>query len=119
MTTTQTKTIGVQILRIVRYIVMEEYKMKYTQEIKDKAVEAAKAGTSLKEIQQTIGPNPKATQRYLKAAGIDYKELRAELKEKGIAKPSVNRQDKNASAKAKETKKGKASQAPTTEVIDE
>ena len=55
---------------------------KYTQEVKDKAVEAAKSGVSLKEIQRTIGPNPKATLRYLKAIGIDYKDLKAELIEK-------------------------------------
>ncbi len=57
--------------------------MKYTQEIKDQAVEAAKNGTALKTIQTTIGPNPKATLRYLVKAGIDYKALRAKLKEEG------------------------------------
>ena len=81
---------------------MEEYKMKYTQEIKDKAVQAAQEGKSLKEIQQTIGPNPKATQRYLLKAGIDYKELRVTLRDSGKLKPSVNL---NKSAKAMLTSK--------------
>ena len=68
--------------------------MKYTQEIKDKCVEAAKKGISLKEIQATIGPNPKATERYLVKVGISYKELKAELVEKGILKPNVNKSKK-------------------------
>lgn len=65
---------------------------KYTEAIKVEAVEKAKAGVSFKEIQATLGPNPKAVMRYLKKAGIDYTQLRAELKEKGILKPSVNTQ---------------------------
>ena len=43
---------------------------KYTQEIKDKAVEMVQNGVSLKEIQRTLGPNPKAVERYLLKAGI-------------------------------------------------
>ena len=41
MTISQINGIAVQILRVVRYVVMEEYKMKYTQEVKDKAIAAA------------------------------------------------------------------------------
>jgi transposase-like protein len=44
---------------------------KYTQEIKDKAVELVKQGVNFAEIQRTLGPNPKAVQRYLKKAGIE------------------------------------------------
>jgi len=83
--------------------------MKYTQEVKDQAVEAAKNGTNLKEKQRTIGPNPKATQRYLKAAGIDFKELNAKLRAEGKAQ----------SATKKQGKKTKASAEPTEEVIEE
>ena len=86
---------------------------KYTQEIKDQAVEAVKQGKSFKEIQQTIGPNPKAVQRYLVKAGIDYIELKKDLIEKGILKPAVNKQkkvrDKEAARKA----------IPVEEVIEE
>ena len=43
---------------------------KYKQEVKDAAVNAAKEGMHLKTVQQTIGPNPAATKRYMiKAAG--------------------------------------------------
>ena len=37
--------------------------MRYTKEIKAKAVQMAKDGKHLKAIQQEIGPNPKATVR--------------------------------------------------------
>ena len=85
---------------------------KYTQEIKDKALAAAKAGVSLKEIKATIGPNPKAVERYFKKAGLDYQKVREELKAKGLLKPSVN---KNASVKAAEAKHAatKLATAPT------
>jgi len=33
----------------------------------------------LKQIQVEIGPNPKATMRYLKKRGINYKELKEKL----------------------------------------
>ena len=56
---------------------------KYNQETKDKAVEMAKKGIALKTIQLELGPNPKATQRYLKKVGIDYTELREQLKKDG------------------------------------
>ncbi len=93
--------------------------MKYTQAIKDQAVEAAKEGKSLKEIQDTIGPNPKATQRYLVKAGIDYKQLKEELREAGKLKPSHNT---NKNVKEKATKKGavkKQAIVPKTEVVEE
>jgi len=66
--------------------------VKYTQDIKDKAVVLAKEGKSLLEIQRTIGPNPKATQRYLKAVGIEWKDLRAELVKEGKVQPAVKKQ---------------------------
>jgi len=57
--------------------------MKYTEEVKAEAVKAAKSGMTLKAIQSTIGPNPKATQRYLAKEGVDYKALRAKLIKEG------------------------------------
>ena len=76
---------------------LEETKMaKYTQEVKDQCVAAVKEGKSFKEIQQTLGPNPKAVQRYLKAAGVDWPALKKELIEQGKLKPSVNKQGKKA-----------------------
>jgi hypothetical protein len=66
--------------------------MKYTKEVKTQAVEAVKKGLSFKEIQTTIGPNPKAVQRYLVAAGVDYAKLKEELKAKGLLKPAMRKQ---------------------------
>lgn len=66
---------------------------KYTEEIKQKAVKAAKEGKSLKEIQTTIGPNPKATMRYLAKEGLEYKDLKAKLIKEGKLKPNVNTQE--------------------------
>ncbi len=91
---------------------------KYTQEVKDQAVEAAKTGISLAEIQRTIGPNPKATQRYLIKAGIDYTVLKAELKEAGKLKEPYNRQGTNVSGK-KNKKASKKEATPVEEVIIE
>ena len=68
--------------------------MKYDKDVKAKAVAAAKTGTSMKEIQATLGPNPKAVMRYLAAVGIDYKQLREELKAKGVLKPATKKQEK-------------------------
>ena len=83
---------------------------KYTEEIKNKAVEAAKSGMALKTIQTTIGPNPKANLRYLTKAGIDYKELRDKLKAEGKLQGVTKKQ---------ETKKGqpvaKQATAPVVE----
>ncbi len=72
---------------------------KYTQEIKDKAVELAKKGIALKTIQTELGPNPKATQRYLKAIGIDYAALRKKLKEKGELKSATKKQEEKKESK--------------------
>jgi len=44
---------------------------KYTDEIKAQCVEAVRQGTALSEIHKTHGPNPKAIQRYCKAAGVE------------------------------------------------
>jgi transposase-like protein len=63
--------------------------MKYTAEVKAQAVAEAKKGTSLVEIQRTIGPNPRAVMRYLKAVGIDYNTMREEQKKAGILKAPV------------------------------
>ena len=69
--------------------------MKYTQEVKDNAVKAATDGMNLKEIQRTIGPNPKATLRYLVAAGIDYKKVKEELKAANKLQPATKSQGKS------------------------
>ncbi len=61
---------------------MEENKMpKYAEEIKAQCVERAKAGESLAAISKELGPNPKAIQRYCKAAGVDI-----------VKKPRVKKQ---------------------------
>ena len=82
--------------------------MKYTDEVKDKAVKLALEGVHLKTIQIECGPNPKAIMRYLKKRGIDYKELLKSLKEQGrepktalkIAKEqAVERKKRKAEAK--------------------
>jgi len=86
--------------------------MKYTAEVKEKAVEAFKSGMSFKEIQMTIGPNPKAVGRYLVAAGIDQKAVRAELKAAGKLKPEVNTQGKGKKVKAQ-------AEVQTEEIIEE
>lgn len=57
---------------------------KYTPEIKKKAVEMAKAGVHLKQIQADIGPNPKAVERYLKKEGTTYAKVLADLKARNI-----------------------------------
>ena len=67
--------------------------MKYNEQIKQKAVELAVSGVSLKEIQSTVGPNPKATMRYLVKAGIDYSKIREQLKEAGKLQPAVKKQN--------------------------
>ena len=85
---------------------------KYTQEVKDQAVEAAKTGMSFAEIQRTIGPNPKATQRYLVKAGIDYTALKVELKAAGKLKEPFNKQGKAKKAKPEAVE-------PVEEVIEE
>lgn len=76
---------------------------KYNQETKDKAVELAKQGVPLKEIQRQLGPNPKATQRYLAKQGIEYKDLRVELKEAGKLQPNQKKNKAIKSNKAKPT----------------
>ena len=86
---------------------------KYTQEVKDKAVEAAKNGMALKAIQTEFGPNPKATLRYLAKSGIDYKELKAQLVSEGKLKEATNKQ-----GKAKKNKSAKDI-VQTEEVIEE
>ena len=76
--------------------------MKYTQEIKDQCVEAVKAGKSFASIKSEIGPNPKAVQRYLVKAGVDYKALKESL-----------------APTEKKAKKSKKQSEPVTEVIEE
>jgi len=52
---------------------------KYDDEVKANCVEMVKAGTSLAEIARQLGPNPKAIQRYCKAAGVEVpKKVKAE-----------------------------------------
>ena len=76
---------------------------KYTAEVKAQAVAAAKDGMSLKLIQTNIGPNPKATMRYLKKEGIDYADLKKELVEAGKLQAPThdNKTVRNKKAKAK------------------
>jgi len=100
---------------IAKHIVIRQlYKLgggkmpKYTQEIKDKAVEMAKAGVPLKHIQSQIGPNPKATQRYLAKQGINYADLRKELREDGKLQPTQ-----------KKNKAQKSSKKPVVETVEE
>jgi transposase-like protein len=64
--------------------------MKYTEEVKAKAVKAAQEGMSLKLIQKTLGPNPKATLRYLAKAGVDYKKVRDQLIKEGKIQPGTS-----------------------------
>ena len=87
---------------------------KYTQEVKDQAVEAAKTGMSLAQIQRDIGPNPKAVMRYLVKAGIDYTELKAQLKAEGKLKEPFNKQ-----GKAKKANKSVEAEEPVEEIIEE
>lgn len=52
---------------------------KYEEDVKAKAVEMAKNGTPLAEIQRQLGPNPKAIQRYCAKAGVELpKRAKAE-----------------------------------------
>ena len=53
----------------------------YTPEVKAKAVELALAGENFKIIQTNIGPNPKATVRYLLKAGYTEEQI-DEIKKK-------------------------------------
>jgi hypothetical protein len=85
--------------------------MKYTQEIKDKAVEAALDGVHLKVIQHTIGPNPAATMRYLTKAGHNYTEVLASLKERGIIPKTPERLAKEKAEAKAESKKSSTSDA--------
>lgn len=85
--------------------------MKYTQDVKDKCVEAAKNGMALKAIQLEFGPNPKATLRYLKKAGVEYKDLRTELKADDKLKPATKKQGKSAETSHKKHK------APVEETV--
>jgi len=63
--------------------------VKYDEETKAKAVEMARSGVSLAEIQRQIGPNPKATMRYCVAAGVDLPK-----KEKALKEPKVKKEKK-------------------------
>ena len=63
--------------------------VKYDDVTKAKAVEMARSGVSLAEIQRQIGPNPKATQRYCKAAGVELPK-----KEKAVKEPKVKKEKK-------------------------
>ena len=76
---------------------------KYTEEVKQKAVAAAKEGMALKEIQRTIGPNPKAVLRYLVKAGVDYNKVKEELRAAGKLAPATRKQGKAAKKDAKPT----------------
>jgi len=90
---------------------------KYIQEVKDKCVAAAKAGQHLKSIQLEFGPNPKATLRYLKKAGVDYTAILAQLKKDGKSPqtPVAVSKDK---AKARIAAKKEAGK-PVEKIIEE
>ncbi len=96
---------------------------KYTQEVKNQAVEMALAGKHPKSIQTEIGPNPKALERYLKKAGIcnTLKELKAILEKKGITQAdSTNAQGKEEKVRTskKERKKAQIEAAASAEDVD-
>ena len=57
--------------------------MKYNEEVKAQCVEKVKEGLALAEISRQLGPNPKAIQRYCKAAGVEIvKKPKADKKSK-------------------------------------
>lgn len=60
---------------------------KYEQEVKDKAVEMIKNGSTLAETTEALGPNPSAIKRYCLKAGVAIPEVeKAEAdKEKVLA----------------------------------
>ncbi len=89
---------------------------KYPKEIQEKAVKMAKEGVHLKTIQTELGPNPKATMRYLAKVGINYTDLKAELKADGkepktLIKESLDKAERRRS-KAKVSDKKKAAKQP-------
>lgn len=92
--------------------------MKYKQEVKEKAVEMALQGAHLKVIQAELGPNPKATERYIvkahkngKCKFANYKEVLADLKKKGIVPKTVVQISKD-KQEAKQTAKKEAKRKP-------
>ena len=92
---------------------------KYTQEVKDKCVAAVKEGKSFAEIKATLGPNPKAVQRYLVKAGVDWKELKEELTKNGKLKPNLNINKTQKAKNAKDAANAKKAVEPTEEIIEE
>jgi len=68
---------------------------KYTDEVKAKAIQMAKDGVALAEIQRQLGPNPKAIQRYCKKAGV------ALPKKEKVAKPKAEKKAEAPKAPAK------------------
>ena len=73
---------------------------KFNYAIKQKAVELAIEGVHLKEVQRRLGPNPKATERYIIKANAgkipnfsckfaNYKEVLADLESRGIKPMTV------------------------------
>lgn len=95
--TNERKLIIYDIFEVVYYIFGGNKMGKYTQDVKDKAVEMVKQGVSLKEIQRQLGPNPKAVERYLAKAGIEKPKVVRQPTEKKERSPKV----------AKSAKKGK------------
>jgi len=93
---------------------------KFNYATKQKAVELAIEGVHLKEIQRRLGPNPKATERYIIKANAgkipnfsckfaNYKEVLADLESRGIKPMTVTQiaRDKvtnGGAVKAKENK---------------
>jgi len=97
---------------------------KYNQETKEKALKMALEGVHLKTIQTELGPNPKATERYIvkahkegKIKFANYKEVLAELKKQGKA-PKTLRQESVDKKKARDDKKKAQTQAPVEEKLE-
>ena len=97
---------------------------KYKPEVKEQCVKKAIEGMHLKTIQRELGPNPKATERYIVKANKDgkikfanYKEVLEDLKKRNIV-PKTLVQESRDKKKAKDEKK-KPQKAPTEEVIEE
>jgi transposase-like protein len=76
----------------------------YPKDIREKAVQMALQGVHLVQIQRELGPNPKATERYLKKAGYDYAEIKAQLKTEGKAPKTMHQLSKEKWAERKNKK---------------
>ena len=90
-------------------------KHRYSKEIKEKACEMALQGIHLKIIQAQLGPNPKAVQRYLTKRGVDYEQVKNEMKPKTVLQ--VNK-ERNATRKQNKKQLSSIQAAPAIEYLD-